>query len=42
MTAKVKIDRAGRMVLPKPVRDRMQLLGCAAKCSAQSILTWNL
>jgi AbrB family looped-hinge helix DNA binding protein len=25
MTSKVTIDRAGRIVLPKPVRDRMQL-----------------
>ena len=25
MTGKVKIDRAGRIVLPKPVRDQMQL-----------------
>jgi AbrB family looped-hinge helix DNA binding protein len=26
MNAKLNIDRAGRVVLPKPIRDRLQLL----------------
>ncbi len=26
MNAKLSIDRAGRVVLPKPIRDRLQLL----------------
>lgn len=25
MTAKLRVDRAGRIVLPKPVRDKLQL-----------------